>query len=602
MRLLLYVALACVFIAGAVRHAEAAPATAAAVGRADEAPTTSLDLTASHVAYYADRYVLSGDGNVRLRLSDGTIIRGESFAMDIKQDRYLVAGDVHIDGPKVHEVGAAFSSFIDAGRSYFLSANGTPDRWTYFGLDWTDQHPGRQQPGDAFAFPDAGSGRPYITASGARVIPGTNILFGSARVLTAGVYIPTGRYVVTISSNPNFYQNAFAGGRFDIGLPYNGSAHSLSAFHIRNDAINGTYLSFDQHFVWNQDYIVASVNPITQEQRQWNLIGYKRVSPGLEVRGFFQLNTQSFGALSQPLSSGSFANIQVNAALPHSGLSFNADQYNWSLLGIAPTDTFIHRRSHPVDASLSWNGIREHFGKSPLAYQFQYQLRSGFGYAHDQYGEGYYPVDAQQNLLNGGFGPPDLFYHYVGATLIAPTLRLKNQMAFSFTADKQRTWYSEPHHVDITTGTASVSRAFDYNKFNTFLAYSLTETADYWGADQLKAYPPGMINGVQYGDTATTQFGTFSGLDTFRGLAVTRNYTLGLVFTPNGYASYALTMRRFYDTPAPIPGLFGQPPWQVTADVRFRLARQIQVDLSRSYYFNFANLQWQPQFQIQFSP
>ncbi|HTJ28801.1 MAG TPA: hypothetical protein VMA36_21785 [Candidatus Limnocylindria bacterium] len=590
MRLFFLVALACAFVASAI-------------DRVDAAPTASLDLTASHVAYYADRFVLVGDGSVRLHLSDGTVIRGESFAMDLKQDRYLVAGDVRIDGPGVHEVGAAFSNFIDADRSYFLSASGTPDRWTYFGLDWADRHPGRQQPGDAFAFPDTGTGRPYIVASGARVIPQTNVLFDNARILTAGVYIPTPRYVVTISANPNFYQNAFAGGRFDIGEPYNGSAHSLSAFHLRNDPVNGTYLSFDQHFVWNQDYIVASVNPLTQEQRQWNFIGYKRVSPGLEVRGFFQLNTQSFGPLSLPLDSGSFANIQVNGALPHSGFSFSVNQYNWYLLAIQPGDTYIHRRSHPIDMSFSWTGLQQHFGKSPLAYQFKYQLRSGMGYAHDQYGEGYYPSDAQQELLNGGFGPPDLWYHFVGASLIAPTLRFKNQMALSFTADKQRTWYSEPHHVDVTSGTASLSRAFDFNKINTYLAYSLTETADYWGADQLQAYPAGMINGIQYPDTYTVPgFGTYSGLDAFRGLAVTRNYTLGIIYTPTSYFNVAVTARRFYDTPAPIPGLYGQPPWQLTTDIRARLARQVQVDVARTYYFNFANLRWQPQFQINFSP
>lgn len=595
MRLLLYTALVGAFITGAVGHAQAAPATAAAVGRSDAAPTTSLDLTASHIAYYSDRYVLIGDGNVRLRLSDGTIIRGESFAMDIKMDRYLVAGDVHIDGPKVHEVGAAFANFIDTDRSYFLSANGTPDRWTYFGLDWSDAHPGRQQPGDAFAFADPGSGRPYITASSVRVIPTTSLIFGNVRILTAGVYIPTPRYVVIISSNPNFFQNAFSGGRFDIGEPFNGSAHSLSAFHLRNDPINGTYLSFDQHFVWNQDYIVASVNPLTQEQRQWNLIGYKRVSPGLEVRGFFQLNTLSQGAFSEPLNVASYGNLQINGALPHSGLSFNADQYNYNLLAVPPSAS-LNRQSHPVDALLAWTGIREHFGKSPLAYQFQYQLRSGVGFAHDQYGEGYFPIDQSQPLANGGFGPPDLWYHYVGATLIAPTLRLKNQMSLSFTADKQRTWYSEPHHVDITTGTASLARAFDYNKLSTYLAYSLTETADYWGANQLLAYPAAP-------NTMTIPgFGTYSGLDAFRGLGVSRNYTLGMVFTPTGYASFALTAKRFYDNPAPVPGLYGQPPWQLTADVRFRLARQVQVDLNRSYYFNFANLRWQPQFGIQFSP
>jgi hypothetical protein len=598
MRHLFTAALACVFIASAVDHADAAPATAVAGAHADAPPTTSLDLSASRVAYYADRFVLTGDGAVRLHLSDGTVIRGESFAMDLKQDRFLVAGDVHIDGPHVHETGAAFSNFIDADRSYFLSANGTPDRWTYFGLDWSDRHAGRQQPGDAFTFPDAGTGRPYIVASGARVIPGTNVLFDNVRILTAGVYIPVPRFVVTISANPNFYQNAFAGGRFDVGEPYNGSAHSLSAFHLRNDPINGTYLSFDQHFVWNQDYIVASVNPLTQEQRQWNLIGYKRVSQGLQVRGFFQLNTQSYGPLSEPLNSGSYANLQVTGALPHSGLSLNADQYNWYLLGLSPTDNYLPRHSHPVDLQLAWTGFREHFGKSRLAYQFQYQLRSGLTYAHDQYGLAYYPFEVtQEPLANGGYGPTDIWAHYVGVTLIAPTVTIKKAGTLSMTADKQRMWFSQPHHTDITTGTASFSRAFDFNRINAYLAYSLTETADYWGAMQSEAYPA-----IYPSTVYVPGFGTYTGLNTFRGLGITRNYTLGVVYNPTGYFSASFTAKRFYDDPAPVPGLYGQPPYQVSADVRFRLARQLQVDLFRSYYFNFGNLQWSPQLGIQFSP
>jgi hypothetical protein len=51
-----------------------------------------------------------------------------------------------------------------------------------------------------------------------------------------------------------------------------------------------------------------------------------------------------------------------------------------------------------------------------------------------------------------------------------------------------------------------------------------------------------------------------------------------------------------------VPGLYGQPPVQFTGDVRVRLARQVQVDLTRSYYFNFADQRWTPQFGIQFSP
>ncbi len=117
------------------------------------------------------------------------------------------------------------------------------------------------------------------------------------RIYTAGIYTPLPRYVVTFSSNSHFFENAFPGGRFDVGIPTNGSAHSLTALHIRNDMFNGTYLAFDQHFVWDQDWIVFGIDPLTQEQRQYNLIAYKRISPNVESRLFTQVSAAQKGWL-----------------------------------------------------------------------------------------------------------------------------------------------------------------------------------------------------------------------------------------------------------------------------------------------------------------
>ena len=38
------------------------------------------------------------------------------------------------------------------------------------------------------------------------------------------------------------------------------------------------------------------------------------------------------------------------------------------------------------------------------------------------------------------------------------------------------------------------------------------------------------------------------------------------------------------------------------ADVRVRISQHILVDVSRGYFFNFANELWSPQYGIQFSP
>jgi hypothetical protein len=63
-----------------------------------------------------------------------------------------------------------------------------------------------------------------------------------------------------------------------------------------------------------------------------------------------------------------------------------------------------------------------------------------------------------------------------------------------------------------------------------------------------------------------------------------------------------MQVSRHYETPAPVPGAYGQPPWQLAGDIRFRLAKNIGIDLTRAYYFNFANLRWTPQFGIQVTP
>ncbi len=56
------------------------------------------------------------------------------------------------------------------------------------------------------------------------------------------------------------------------------------------------------------------------------------------------------------------------------------------------------------------------------------------------------------------------------------------------------------------------------------------------------------------------------------------------------------------DFPAPVPGIYGQAPYVFTGDLRVRVSRQILLDLTRQYFFNFAGERWAPQFSIQFSP
>jgi hypothetical protein len=577
MRTFASLALACGFVAATTALAEAIP-------------STSLDVTANSVDFFYNRYIVTADGNVRVRLSDGTVIRGETFSMDLKLNRYLVAGDVHIDGPTIHAVGAALAGYPDLDRTFFLPAAGSPERDTYFGLNWKDPHAGREQPGDAYYFPDLSGERPYIKAIGARIVPKTNALFTQAQVYTAGIYLPAPHYVVVFSANSHFFENAFAGARADVSLPFNGSAHSLTALHLRNDAFNGTYLAIDQHFVWDNAYIVAAIDPLTQEQRQYNLIGYERFTPKFESRLFLQESAGQAGIINQPINAAGYGQLQLNAGLRRSGLSYTEDNYWQYLLGMPDvqndtiaTPAFDPRwREHPMDASLTWTGFENRlFTRSPILFR----LRSILGMAHDIYGYGGFPNEQP--------GPPDSFYHTLGGTLYTSGIKLG---AYTLTPsyDRQWTWYNLPHELDASDSRISLSRRFTQQHINALLTYEVKTTDDYWGAAQLAAYP-------DYG-IITTPFGSYSSPEGFRGLATSRGWTGGLVFTPSQYFTVNLQLSRFYDFPVPVPGYFGQPPWQFNADVRFRISRQVQVDLTRLYYFNFADQRWSPQFGIQFSP
>src|SRR5664279_1408862 len=327
---------------------------------ASAAPPTSLDLRADRVVFYSNRYIVTGEGHVRVRLSDGTRLTGELFSMDLKLNRYLIAGDVHLDSDDVHEVGAGFAGYPDIDRSYFLSAKADPDKWTYFGLDFAHPQKGRSQPGDAFNIPDVSQERPYILASGATILPKTMVEFSGSRLSILGVFIPTQKWVQVFSANSNYAQNGFAGASFDIGLPYNGSLNAVSAIHLRYTGLQKFFLSFDEHFVWDRDYVVFSVNPFTQAVRQFNLIAYKRISPAMESRIFAQLFTQQHG-IYQPTISSAYMNLWSTAALRHSSLQLVINQNNPTLLHYSARDFADGAADesyfdHPANVLLTWYG------------------------------------------------------------------------------------------------------------------------------------------------------------------------------------------------------------------------------------------------------
>ena len=160
-------------------------------------------------------------------------------------------------------------------------------------------------------------------------------------------------------------------------------------------------------------------------------------------------------------------------------------------------------------------------------------------------------------------------------TLYTPAFKLGNRALNGYKAfylnavfDKQRTWFTTPHHVDVTNTTFSLSRGF--GNIATYLAYNISNTGDFYNGNlQAEAYPPGFLYYVFDGKLFVNPYPDYV---SFRGFATSRSLIGGLSFTPLYYIQTYLTLRKNNDWPKPIaPSIFdpyyvGRPPYEFDAD------------------------------------
>ena len=75
----------------------------------------------------------------------------------------------------------------------------------------------------------------------------------------------------------------------------------------------------------------------------------------------------------------------------------------------------------------------------------------------------------------------------------------RSDLYFTATVDKQRTWYSLPHHIDITTANLSLTKTLSPRRLTALLAYTNVNTSDFYGAQQLAVYPSSVAVSTCYG-------------------------------------------------------------------------------------------------------
>ncbi len=605
-----------------------------AVACAPAQANTIVRLTANHIAFYYDTFLIEADGNVQVRTSDGFSASGDAFSMDLKLNRFLVAGHVTLRSGKDQRSGAALSDFLDFNRIYFVPVTTAPDRWTFLNGDLAHPAMGRVMPGDTFAFPQVPKD-PSITASEAVIGTRSYARFAGAAAYVGGVGLPLGSYVVNFSPNQYFAQNSLTGANFDATWNFAGNNNSLSALHLRYDTFNHTYLAFEQHFVGEHEYAIFSVNPLTKQDRFFNLTAYEKLGQHFQIQTFTQFNlNQDIFFTTPPFSETQTTYVNMTAAFPHSYAQLNSNFTNYNLLGpgqINPRNPVgPGNLSHPSQIQLTATSFQNRIGKLPL-YE---QIYGGYGFNHDSVGSNQYnqptPIAVSGLQSYGGscvFAkgaqpvPCPTTYTTIwntvfGFNLFTPSVKIGNRdnpyqdYYLNATFNKQRQWNSLPHRIDNTTTTVSLSRQFS-RPVNAYLNYQIQNTGDYYLQG---GYPACTVNNDPLKGPLCPQ-----SLTSFRGVSTLRTLSLGAVYDPNPEFNISLVGRHHDDFPIPEPGVFplpltnvigeplynnylGQPPNDLTGDVRFKILPHMVLDVQRIYYFNFGNIRWSPYFIVQVLP
>ncbi len=575
---------------------------------------TLVRLRADRVQFFYDRFLIEADGNVRVRTSDGMTMSGDTFSMDLRLNRFLVAGHVHVSDAAGSQDGAAIADFLDFDRVYLVpltresqSTTGFPDRWTFIAGDFAHPAKGREMPGDTFYFPDLGDAKPYLTGTSAVIGARSFVRFSGGRFDAGqglGLYVPVPSYYVNFSTDQHLGDNSLAGANYDATWEFAGNTNAISALHFRYDTVNKTYMSFEQHLSGPKAYAVFSINPMTRPSKFWALLLSDRPSARTQLRTFTQLHTFQFG-LKSPLESQQVTSIQLTQALARSFLQANYQFQNFSLLPLGCYQGHCTVPNHPMSLQVSGQTFDEPVTRYFHGTRVYENVSYSIGFQHDSLG--------LQTV--GGVVYKTIWQHQLGFQLYMPGLKFgpdtsipTKYYAVDASFSKQRQWNSTAHYIDNTETDVSLSKVLDRH-FLSYLSYTVKNVGDHYGALQSSIYPgfTPVVNGVPY-----------PGYQAFHGIATFHTLSLGMNYTNGGNVSVNVLARKHTDFPAPIPFFFqfaqpdllgnfavqdflGQPPYDLTADLRVRINPHMSIDIQRSYYFNYSNLRWSPHFVFQVS-
>jgi hypothetical protein len=202
-----------------------------------------------------------------------------------------------------------------------------------------------------------------------------------------------------------------------------------------------------------------------------------------------------------------------------------------------------------------------------------------------------------------------------GFNLFTPAIKLNNPPSpyetyyFNASFNKQYQWNSLPHWISTSSENFSINRQFS-RSVNTYLSYQILNVGDHY------------INGGYVPCQPVNTFYCPLSFTSFRGVSTEHTTSFGLNWVPSPEFNFSLLARHHVDYPIPVPGVFGlppnnilgqplyasylgQPPYDATGEVRFKLLSHAMLDVSRTLYWYgnpYRTQFWQPTFVVQLLP
>jgi hypothetical protein len=503
-----------------------------------------VDVRADVVDLYETQpALLAASGAVRVAFGSRRLAAA-ALRYDLGSNRLVASGNVAlIDGPTTR-AGAACALDLESGKGTLLRLDGELPATYAFTLGDPASPVAAPPPPGAFETGETAGLRPYVAAKHAIVVPGVNVRFAGARVMTeTGVALPSPSYLYTFGTNQSFAQTSMPATTFDQPYGLLGNATSLLAAHLRYDATSGRpTLGLDGHFVdQNRAYLIASALPTTVGVR-FDLAGYRQITP----------------TLSQSLVASAGAGLGVA-------------QYQLQETGRATTTTLLLQQQgglQTADFRLSTLG-RE----VPRVGYFKFAL--DLGYDHEA-GMQPYPYDARAALEA----------HYT-----TPNLRGPFGTTLSSSLDLATTLFDFPRELGSSRVYASASRRLT-RTLGVFASVQFLQTFDRYRQNESAYYPtspPPLPNGLLY-----------YGYSAFAGEATYRTYALQATYSPNPSLNLIVNVVREKDWPQ-YDG-YGLPQNAAGFYLRVRAPGGPTFEIGRTYVFGWGGQRWSPAYTFSVAP